>query len=879
MGKSMLQQRPSAGLVRIGARAGYVSLILLSMLLCFATSATAQPGSSFASNPLASLLGNKNSSQASQPAPPPTPPAEAQPPTAIPLPDVSTRAEDLMRLLRDIGNQLPTRDQLDAVKATLAERDASWQAKKKEVDALLSGSPSVLELREQETYWHAFSIEGAATRRQLLDWANAAQSAVQQLQAGQPQWTTTLEENKNTPGLGPTLDVIRDVVKGIQTTKSQAQDLLRVIANLQVIAANQHQLGLEVLDQLAKSRTQLKDRILQRDSLPLWHVFLRREQGEPPPGLFRNASARVIGIESFAQENLGIFFTLAVLLLLSLFGAYRLSVRIRGIEPAGELQANALAITRHWLALGLLPPLLLAFLLAPFAPLPLIGIAILLSFFSILVLLPRLIEPCFRLPLYCLLGVYAFHAVLTWITLSSSAKREAQFFGPAVAVVLFAYLLRPARMAEAEKLGNRHRLLIFGSRVAIALLALAQLANLFGYYKLTQFLTVLCVYSTFIALAVYTAQQVFTLLLLAGIEAPSAERLAVVRLHSAAVARWTPRVLQWVGALVWLGATLDLMGVRTWVNQQIAALLDFNIVGGSGNVTLGGVLGFWAILLAGFAFSTSLRFLLREELLKRLRLKRGIPELISTTLHYLLLLLVFLFAVNAGGVALNKFTVLTGALGVGVGFGLQNIINNFVSGLILQFERPIRVGDVVEIQAGVTGTVTRIGIRASTIQTLQGAEIVIPNSTFISSNVTNWTLSEARRRLELPVGVAYGSDPRLVKDLMERPAVQHPDVLTSPEPDVFFMGFGDSALHFELQFWVMQESNVFKVKSEVALEVMRLLSEAGIEIPFPQRDLHLRGVDPTAAGLLAGNGAKSVSADNDADVELPSRSKSRVAGE
>ena len=118
-----------------------------------------------------------------------------------------------------------------------------------------------------------------------------------------------------------------------------------------------------------------------------------------------------------------------------------------------------------------------------------------------------------------------------------------------------------------------------------------------------------------------------------------------------------------------------------------------------------------------------------------------------------------------------------------------------------------------------------------------------------------------------------------MKDLLERPAVQHPDVLTSPEPAVFFKGFGDSALNFELQFWVMQESNTVKVKSEVALEVMRLLAEAGIEIPFPQRDLHLRGVDPTAAGLLTGNGATSVSAENDADIELRRHSKSSVAGE
>ncbi len=133
--------------------------------------------------------------------------------------------------------------------------------------------------------------------------------------------------------------------------------------------------------------------------------------------------------------------------------------------------------------------------------------------------------------------------------------------------------------------------------------------------------------------------------------------------------------------------------------------------------------------------------------------------------------------------------------------------------------------------------------------------------------------------MELPVGIAYGTDPKLVKALLEQPAVQHPDVLTSPAPAVFFKGFGESSLNFELQFWVMQESNTVKVNSEVALEVMRLLSEAGIEIPFPQRDLHLRGVDPSTVGLLAGNGAQAVSLENETEIERRSHRKSSVAGE
>ena len=295
-----------------------------------------------------------------------------------------------------------------------------------------------------------------------------------------------------------------------------------------------------------------------------------------------------------------------------------------------------------------------------------------------------------------------------------------------------------------------------------------------------------------------------------------------------------------------------------WIGSGINDVLGFRIAGGSSGVTLGGVLGFFLILLVGYGFSSAIRFLLREELLSRFHLSRGLPELFSSMLHYLLLLLVFFFAVNAGGVELNKFTVLTGALGVGVGFGLQNIVNNFVSGLILQFERPIHIGDVLEID-GTTGKVTRIGIRSSTVKTFQGAEVIIPNGNFISGKVINWTLSESLRRVELPVGVAYGTDAKLVSRLLEQAATAHESVLTSPAPAVFFKEFADSSLNFELQFWVMQESNAMKVKSEVALCAMDLLDKASIEIPFPQRDLRLRSVDPPAAALLATNGSQGSS--------------------
>jgi len=218
-----------------------------------------------------------------------------------------------------------------------------------------------------------------------------------------------------------------------------------------------------------------------------------------------------------------------------------------------------------------------------------------------------------------------------------------------------------------------------------------------------------------------------------------------------------------------------------------------------------------------------------------------------------LLLIVVLAAVNAGGIELNKFTVLTGAFGVGIGFGLQNIINNFVSGLILQFERPIHIDDILDVDNN-SGRVTRIGIRSSTIQTFQGAEVIIPNAILISNKVVNWTLSESRRRRELPVGVAYGSDPKVVLKILWDAAARHELVLTKPEPMAYFKGFGASSLDFELQFWVMQEDNGLLISSEVAMAAMKMLDDSGIEIPFPQSDLHLRSIDPAAAGMFPSTG-------------------------
>jgi len=241
---------------------------------------------------------------------------------------------------------------------------------------------------------------------------------------------------------------------------------------------------------------------------------------------------------------------------------------------------------------------------------------------------------------------------------------------------------------------------------------------------------------------------------------------------------------------------------------------------------------------------------------------KGEPYAISTLTHYTILFVGFLLAVFALGLDVNRFTVLAGAFGVGIGFGLQTMVNNFVSGIILLTEQPVQVGDTIELE-GVWGEVQRIGIRSSTVRTWQGAEVIVPNAQLVSEQVTNWTLSDARRRLEIPVGVAYGTDPGLVISTIERVAQRHELVLSSPAPLVLFTNFGDSALEFELRCWTDIPDKYLSIKSSLLVGVEAALRDAGVTIPFPQRDLHLKSIEPDVADGLAGRGGADGTGDGD----------------
>jgi small-conductance mechanosensitive channel len=405
-------------------------------------------------------------------------------------------------------------------------------------------------------------------------------------------------------------------------------------------------------------------------------------------------------------------------------------------------------------------------------------------------------------------------------------------------------LLCCLRWAAASRRQREARLYAWGLRLAAVVLAVVLCADLWGEAKLAEFLFV----SVLRALALVLVFGLFRYLVRGGLE--WAVRGSVSR-HAALLGRNTALVVQ---RLAWLGDVLIgvvllsglLMTWQVYDNpaEAITGLLSVHATIGSQQITIGLVL--LAIMAFGVSYLASwmLQTLLTEHVLARRHVDIGVSIAISRLLHYTLVSSGFVLALVVLGVDLTKMTLLASALGVGIGFGLQTIVNNFVCGLILLLERPLRVGDTIEL-SGQPAKIAKIGLRSTTVQTADQAEVIVPNTDLITNRVTNWTLTNRQARSVIPVGVAYGSDIALVMQTLKECALAHSRVLHSPEPQVLFRSFGDSSLDFELRVWVADVDTRLQVASDLHQDIDRRFRQAGIEIPFPQRDLHVRSVEPT----------------------------------
>jgi len=325
--------------------------------------------------------------------------------------------------------------------------------------------------------------------------------------------------------------------------------------------------------------------------------------------------------------------------------------------------------------------------------------------------------------------------------------------------------------------------------------------------------------------------------------------MAAIHDHQAIILRKCRPILLWAHGLLMLAILAVVWTLYPSVDAAITGVNNFGFDIGDIHLSLRFLAAVILIFYVGLLVSESSQYMLVHGVLPRYISEMGVRISIARLTHYVIISITFFVMLKVLGFKLEQLTIVGGALSVGIGFGLQAIVNNFASGLILLFERPIKVGDTIRLGSDI-GEVKEVGLRATIIRTYDNAEIVVPNSMLITGQVTNWTLASRRARLKVPISAAYGSDVAKVMEILLACGMEHPGVLSDPKPSVLFLAFGASSLDFELRVWLPDYLHSANVLSELNMEIESRFDEAGIEMPFPQNDLHLRSMDQAVVDQL-----------------------------
>ncbi|HUM11971.1 MAG TPA: mechanosensitive ion channel domain-containing protein [Myxococcaceae bacterium] len=768
---------------------------------------------------------------------------------AIPLPELLRSAEDAHRTVKSMAEPLGDRRLIEEVQQRLP-------ALVEKVDPL-AGQGALVSRRDEADLRPALQ----RADQTLGVWDDGLESAVrsvyankQELQRMDAVWALTEAEARQ-DGVPPAvLERIATLRASIAAAAAQAR------AQLDGLLATQDQVAtvrLRVADALAgvaRAESLEAEQLFEVESVPLWRLLSRPAQGEKVrQQIVQALRIHAIALNDFLWVQSGRVLLLLGCLVLLTIALWRGRRRL-GAEMARDPGVStAVDVLLHPFAAASLLTLALAAAALERPPL-VVSQTLLLGMLAAFFAAGRSLIPSrARWSTYALAIIVAIHVVSSLAPELSLLRRVVLLAVSLSATAVLAGELR-RRGWESELPWPRWRWLFRAALVAgIVLLLTSVVANLFGNVTLARLLTSGTLWSGATMLLLSGVLEVLQGLLVIVLRSPMASRWPMVADNAELFRARGTRYLRWAVALLWLFATAQLFRIGAPIWAWVQRLLSWHGRVGALDLSLGDVLAFAVTLWVAVLLGRLVGFVLEEGLANR-GLARGVPTAISRTATYAVVAIGTVLAFLASGMEMTRFTVIVGTLGVGIGFGLQNVVNNFVSGLILLYERPVQVGDVIEV-GKVVGTVRRIGIRSSTVATAQGAEVVVPNASLISNELINWTLSDRRRRTDIDLGVAYGTPPERVRELLLQVASQHPEVLKVPEPVALFTGFGDSALNFQLQVWTAADTWV-RVASELRTAIDRVLGEAGIAIPFPQRDLHLVSVETAVPELLRGAGAK-----------------------
>ena len=526
---------------------------------------------------------------------------------------------------------------------------------------------------------------------------------------------------------------------------------------------------------------------------------------------------------------------LQVLFLLILFIVFfRLNIKWdrRAKKMSSPIEKQTKIILSHSVSSSIVVGLLISSLFyADLIP-PFIEIMIVLILLGTIFLLPKITTKSFRLPLALILLSYLIQVLEAYLVSDSSPVR---IFIIIDALVLITALVtgRIIMSRTPEKFKPVYRLFKLISPIYIFFIVVAMIANIIGMVSFSLFLIFGILNSTALGMVIFLAVKIVTsiVVLFFGLRDSFSIQALSTMVH--VTNKRIKPLLNLVGLLVWLMFTLKGFALYDLLVNQVNELMAIHWEVGEMTISLGGILSFLGIFIVSLLLAKLAAAIFQDEWMVNV-LPRGVAPAVSLLLRILLISIGLYMALSAAGLDVSKLGFMVGALGVGIGFGLQNVVLNFVAGLILAFERPINLGDTIEVDQEL-GVVTNIGVRSSNIKSYSGYEAIIPNGDLISKKVINYTLTDRNRRSKIIMKTTPDADPEKVITLLTEMAKEHPKTLNNPKPITYFYGYDDDGnLTFTLFYWTTF-SDTLVTDSEISLNIFAKLKEEGIQAPVPAR--------------------------------------------
>ena len=756
-------------------------------------------------------------------------------PAAIPAARIAEGIETCRERLSDIEALLANDPRAAVVQSGLPDAQKKLAKLSKHAwSAITSQSPAGF-LVDVEDQWSSWKDRLATWQRTLAELVAELDSALTELGGLRRQWEDTRNSAAAQQLPAPLTESIERTVEAIRATLGKVgarrDELLTLQGN---VAETQSWVDAEI-GAIEMQRADQRKQLLELQSVPLWKAFA--EPSAPSVGAQARQAVRYSArsVAQFARDStvqLAIFGMLLLVVLAAL-----LWLRRRVLPSSDTNAAAALQIFSRPVSAAFLVALLLMQLVGARPTLEVRRLIALLAAFPILRLLPGAVFGRPRMVMLALTAAYVLSGVVEMPGGLTLLERLVLLGEALLGIVVLWQVIATERQSRAPAIAARiglpqSRAPAIAAGIGLPLLVIALGANVWGSVSLARTVTHSTIYSAYLAAIFAAVALVLEGILVAVERAGGVDSIRIVQKHGEWLRRQAGWVLRLALTIWWVSLTLDLFQVRGSVVAAATTFLTTRWSIGSVTLTIGGLLRFGVTLWVAILLSRAAAFILAEEILPRMRLRPGVPDAIATGVRYAVVAGGFLLAIAAAGVDFAQIALLAGALSVGLGFGLQNVVNNFVSGLILLFERPIKMGDVVEV-GPTLGNVRRIGIRSSTIHTSDGSDVIVPNGDLISQRLVNWTYTDQRRRIDLPVSVTAAADPPVLTDLLVRVAAAHPAVLSVPAPAALLTAFAENKLDFSLRFWTERFEVSSRVRSEVAVAVRAALQHAGYLGPTP----------------------------------------------